>query len=53
VATKAAESIPFGPFAHLLREPPAASTSRLELLKQIGEALIARAEGRRVVIGVW
>lgn len=52
VATRAAASIPFGPFAPLIPQMPAGSVSRLDLLRQIAAALVARAAGRRLVVGV-
>jgi DNA-binding CsgD family transcriptional regulator len=52
IATRAAGSIPFGAFAHLI--PDAGSTSRglLELLWQASQALAERANGRRLVVGI-
>lgn len=52
VATQSAASIPFGAFGHLVPQIPSASLSRLDLLQQIAGALVARAAGRRLVIGI-
>lgn len=52
VATKSAMSIPFGPFASILPKLPASSVSRLDLLRQLAEALTTRASGCRLVVGV-
>lgn len=52
VATRAAASIPFGPFAHLLPQLPVGSLDRLDLLRQITEALVARTGGDRLVVGI-
>jgi DNA-binding CsgD family transcriptional regulator len=52
VATRSAMSIPFGAFAHLLPELPATTVSRLDLLRQLAEALATRASGCPLVIGV-
>lgn len=52
VATRAGGCIPFGPFAHLLPEGPTPTSSRLDLMRRIVDKLLARAQGRRVVVGV-
>src|SRR2546430_2169444 len=52
VATRAGGCIPFGPFAHLLPEGPTPTSSRLDLMCRIVDTLLARARGRRVVVGV-
>lgn len=52
VATKSAASVPLGAFTHLLPQLPTGSLGRLDLLRQIGEELVGRAEGRRLLIGV-
>lgn len=52
VATQASASIPFGPLAHLLPDAATEASSRLELLRQAGQALARRARGRRMVLGV-
>jgi DNA-binding CsgD family transcriptional regulator len=50
-ASRAVAAIPFGAMAHLL---PAAgdNSTNLRMLQQTGEWLTAKAEGRRVVLGV-
>jgi DNA-binding CsgD family transcriptional regulator len=52
VATGASKSIPFGPFAQFLRQTPTESRIRVETLCHITDALIAGADGRRLVIGI-
>ncbi|MDP8968974.1 MAG: AAA family ATPase, partial [Actinomycetota bacterium] len=52
VATQAAASIPFGPFAHLLSDHDAETVSRLDLLRHASRALAERARGRPMVLGV-
>ncbi|MDQ3973495.1 MAG: AAA family ATPase, partial [Actinomycetota bacterium] len=52
VATQAAASIPFGPFAHLLSDARAEAVSRLDLLRHASRTLAERARGRPMVLGV-
>lgn len=52
VATKSAASIPFGALAHLLPVRDALSSNRLALLQWSADALVARADGGRLVLGV-
>src|SRR5947199_7297787 len=52
IATQAGASIPFSPFAHLLPETPGLPTTRLELLRLIGERLRTNARGRRLLVAV-
>jgi len=51
-ATRAAATIPFGAFAHLLPVPGPGAGGRLELLRRAGSALGERAGGRRLVLAV-
>lgn len=52
MGTQAAASIPFGPVAHLLPPQTPEGGTLLDLLRQISERLVARAEGGRVVLGI-
>jgi DNA-binding CsgD family transcriptional regulator len=52
VATRAAASIPFGPFAPLLPEAPGATSNLLDLLCRLADALSSGLRGRRLVVGV-
>ncbi|MDX6554882.1 MAG: hypothetical protein QOD86_1077, partial [Miltoncostaeaceae bacterium] len=49
-ATRAAASVPFGAFAHLLPSSPEVALDRLEVLRRAGAALTAGAEGRRLLL---
>jgi DNA-binding CsgD family transcriptional regulator len=51
-ATRAAASIPFGAFAHLLPVPDAGPAGRLDLLRRAGGALREQANGRRLVLAI-
>jgi predicted ATPase len=52
VGTRGAAAIPFGALAHLLPVSGPVSTSPLDLMRRLARALVERADGRRLVIGV-
>src|SRR5438067_4565171 len=51
-ATRAGASIPFGSFAHLLPDFVLSTVDQLGVLRRIVDALIARANGRRLVVAI-
>ena len=51
-ATRAGASIPFGSFAHLLPDIVLSTVDRLDVLRRIIDALITRANGRRLVVAI-
>src|SRR5438132_3548678 len=51
-ATRAGASIPFGSFAHLLPDLVLSTVDRLGVLRRIIDALITRANGRRLVVAI-
>ncbi|HEY2668732.1 MAG TPA: LuxR C-terminal-related transcriptional regulator [Actinomycetota bacterium] len=51
-ATRAGASIPFGSFAHLLPDLVLSTVDRLGVLRRIIDALVTRANGRRLVVAI-